>query len=232
MAFSGKLRWVSRVALGLGIIFGVLRIWQPLWGDLLNNLLWAIPLVVFHAVLISQLVRAPFNMWKQKDDALTELTSEQLRVQIEECPEPAETGDWWHLIVENPNNVAIEDCFGQISSFKPNKSKKPYEGLNLPWSSWTTRNMEKYTIPPKGKGKLDLILHRGNQFSIMAFSVIEGIRTPVNFEPIGEYSAEIIIGSLKKAFEPSRIRLTITLDEHDQLQIKGKPIKQQHEHTA
>ena len=164
--------------------------------------LFAIPIFVF-------LLIAPYKLWKKKADMVTKLTTKRLEVDIEERPEETDTTSWWHLIVRNPSSAPIESCYGQLLSFEPNESNKPYQGLRLPWSSWVTKEMERFTIPANASGTLDFVAAVPRYFSVVALSVQEGRRTFFNYEPPGTYKVHIQIGSEKEAFSPTKLKIKI-----------------------
>jgi len=165
------------------------------------------------------LLIAPYKLWKQEKDKVKELTTKRLEVNVEEQPEDARGTLWWHIIVRNPSSIPIESCYGQLVSFEPNKSNKPYRGLRLPWSSWVTKEMERYTIPGNASGILDFVVALPRYFSIVALFT-EGKRTFFNYEEPGTYEAEIQVGSEKEAFLTTKIKVKIVYAGEGKLTIE------------
>lgn len=193
----------------LGITGFTLGIVQ--WGRVVYLL--AIPIVLIFSV-------APYKLWKRANDRVIELTTKKLEVKFERQAEPHPPRFWWHFIVRNPNSIPIEDCYGQLLSFIPNKNNSPYQGLRLPWSSWTTRDMEKYTIPGRASGRLDFIVTSDEHLVIVGLSTEEAKRTFLQAEPLGEYMAEIQVGSHKQAFEPTKVKMRIVFSGGVNLEVK------------
>lgn len=175
--------------------------------------LLAIPIFIF-------LLAAPYKLWKKANERVIELTTKKLEVEFERQAEPHPPEFWWHFIIRNPNSIPIEDCYGQLLSFIPNKNNSPYEGFTLPWSSWTTRDMEKYTIPGKASGRLDFIMTSPNHLFIVGLSTEEAKRTFLQGEPLGEYMAEIQVGSQRQGFEPTKVKMRIVFSGGINLEVK------------
>ena len=184
---------------------------------------WQNQIIVLIAVVpvgVMLLFVAPYKLWKEKANMVRELTTKRLEVDIDERTEETDTTSWWHLIVRNPSSIPIESCYGQIVSFEPNNNNKPYLGVKLPWTSWLTREMERYTIPANANGILDFVVAVPRFFSVVTLSPQEGKRTFFNYEPPGTYEVGIQIGSEKEAFPPTKIKFKIVYSGQRKLTIE------------
>lgn len=173
------------------------------WGNQVMALIAVVPIIVMLIFV------APYKLWKEKADMVAKLTTKRLEVDIEERPEETDTTSWWHLIVRNPSSSPIKSCYGQLISFEPNKHNKPYRGLRLPWSSWVTRERERYTIPGNASSTLDFVAALPRYFSIVALSTEEGKATFFNLEGPGTYKVELQVGSEEEDFLATKIKARI-----------------------
>jgi len=164
-------------------------------------------------VLLLTLLVAPYKLWKEKVNTVTKLTTKRLEVEVEKEPEHAQNGIWWHLIVRNPSNVPIEGCYGQLLSFIPNKNKKPYQAINLPWSSLGGIYTQTITIPGKGYKYLDVAMTNGNYLYIVTLSPDPRLRGTPYPETDGIYRAKVKVGSEKEASEATEIKLKIVFKD-------------------
>jgi hypothetical protein len=150
------------------------------------------------------------------------ITTTKLKVELESQPQNIGNQTWWHLMVSNPSNIPIPDCYGQVIYFTPNISNNPYKGMNLAWSTSGSTNTKSVTIPGKSAKLLDLVMTDHNNIYIVGLSPQSSMRSTYYPEPPGTYEAEIQVGSESESFEPTLFKIKIILDGHGNLDVQQR----------
>lgn len=214
------MRIPSIVSFFTTIGFAIGTQYAPLSEGAMNVLPWAIPLTVFLALFIPSAIREPYRKYREKAEELDKLTAKRLEIEVEKQPEHVGGTFWGHLIVHNPSSVPIKDCYGELLSFTPNRSNRPYQGVHLPWSSYSSVDTQTCTIGCYGRALLDIAMTDSNYLYITTLSPDAGRRGVPFPEPPGTYIAEIQVGSTAESFLPTKVRLKIVL-RGGNLRMKG-----------
>ena len=184
----------------------------------MNVLPWAISLTVFLVLFVRSLIREPYRKYREKAEELEKFTKKRLKIEVIKEPQLVELRKktyWWaHLTVHNPCANPIQDCYAELLSFTPNKNNRPYQGIHLPWSSYSSGSVtQTLAIGGRGCAILDVAVTNGINLYIPTLSPEAGRRDLPFAEPPGEYIAEIQVGSKVESFLPTRIALRIVLKD-------------------
>jgi hypothetical protein len=148
------------------------------------------------------------------------ITTPKLSVELENKPKNNNNQIWWHLIVSNPSNIPIQNCYGQVISFVPNVHNYPYAGMNLAWSSFGSTNTKTVSIPGKSVKLLDVVMTDHSNIYIVGLSPQQAIRGTYFPESAGTYKVEVQVGSESESFEPTIIKIEMILDNRGNLDVK------------
>ncbi len=175
------------------------------------------------ALLVDVIIIIPTKIGIRYTRAITP----KLRLELEQFPDVNKEHIWWHLVVYNDTISPIEDCYAQVLSFTPNISKKLYQAIHLPWSSFGSKDMEFITIPGKSSAYCDVVMTNRKDLYVLTITNIPSqplVRGTPWAEPPGTYAITIQVGSNKQAFMPSKIQVEAILNTNGDLIVKELPL--------